>query len=110
MVVVLSLSASNTKGNTKRAVVNTLFFVGYSVACIGGPQLWQTKDAPRYFDGLVLNISALSAGILLLGVYWILCYWGNTRRDKGFARNPDRVYQPGEDITDNEDDHFRYSY
>lgn len=110
MVIILSLSASNVKGNTKRSIVNTLFFIGYCASNIGAPQLWTTDAAPRYFDGVVLNISAWCTTILAISLYWGLCYFDNRRRDQGHAAYPGRVYQPGEDLTDKEDNLFRYSY
>lgn len=110
MVILLSLSASNVKGNTKRAIVNTLFFVGYCASNIGAPQLWTTDAAPRYFDGVILNISAWCTTILAISVYWGLCYFDNRRRDQGHVAYPGRVYQAGEDLTDKEDNLFRYSY
>ncbi|CAA9956601.1 Major facilitator superfamily transporter [Pyrenophora teres f. maculata] len=34
----MSLNASNMRGNTKRSVVNTAYFIGYCSGCIGFPQ------------------------------------------------------------------------
>jgi hypothetical protein len=48
MSITLSLSASNVKGNTKRAVVNTMYFIGYCAGCVGTPQLWLSIQKPRY--------------------------------------------------------------
>ncbi|KAJ4259547.1 hypothetical protein NW762_007476 [Fusarium torreyae] len=54
MSIVLSLSASNVKGNTKRALVNCMFFIGYCAGCIGSPQLW--THGPRYREGVITSI------------------------------------------------------
>lgn len=109
MVILLSLSASNVKGNTKRAMVNTFYFIGYCVGCIAGPQLWQTKSAPRFFEGIVTAIVTWCLLVLVMCFYWYLCRAENIKRDQDDQTSGDRVYHT-EDITDIEDSLFRYSY
>ena len=109
MAILLSLSASNVKGNTKRAVVNTLYFIGYCVGCIAGPQLWKTNTAPRFFEGVVTAIGTWCVLILAVGIYWYLCKKENTRRDGGDSDSSALEYIE-EDLTDIQDSLFRYSY
>ncbi|KAF4312563.1 putative pantothenate transporter protein [Botryosphaeria dothidea] len=106
MSVLLSLSASNVKGNTKRAVVNSMFFIGYCAALIGAPQLW-TKG-PRYFEGVVTGIVTWCLLIVAVCAYWGLCWRENKRRDALGLET--REFQSGQDVTDKEDLSFRYSY
>jgi prolipoprotein diacylglyceryltransferase len=109
MVVLLSLSASNVKGNTKRAMVNTFYFIGYSVGCIAGPQLWQTTSAPRFFEGVVTAIVTWCLLVLAMCLYWYLCRAENIKRDQENQAATDLVLHT-EDVTDIEDRLFRYSY
>ncbi|KAF2090237.1 putative allantoate permease [Saccharata proteae CBS 121410] len=106
MAVLLSLGASNIKGNTKRAVVNTMFFIGYCAALIGAPQLW-TKG-PRYFEGVVTGVVTWCLLVVAVVSYWLLCWRENRRRDL-LSTDPVR-FRKGQDVTDREDLAFRYSY
>lgn len=111
MAILLSLSASNVKGNTKRAMVNTFYFIGYCVGCIAGPQLWKTDTAPRFFEGIVTAIVTWCLLVVAVGIYWYLCRLENLRRDKNSQGARDRMSQATEeDLTDIQDLLFRYSY
>ncbi|ODM23084.1 hypothetical protein SI65_00673 [Aspergillus cristatus] len=92
LVMIMSLSASNVKGNTKRAIVNTYFFIGLCVGCIAGPQLWEPSAAPRFFSGVTMGLSC----------------WKRDR-EQGVDSGPVTAYA-GEDLTDKEDVLFRYIY
>lgn len=46
--LMLSLISSNTAGYTKKTTVNAIFFIGYCVGNIGGPQLFHSNEAPTY--------------------------------------------------------------
>lgn len=109
MVILLSLSASNVKGNTKRAMANTMYFIGYCVGCIAGPQLWQTKSAPRFFEGVVTAIVTWCVLVLVMVLYLYLCRAENLRRDRETSTSGEVVLHT-EDVTDIEDRLFRYSY
>ncbi|PLB45830.1 MFS general substrate transporter [Aspergillus steynii IBT 23096] len=109
MTILLSLSASNVKGNTKRAVVNTLFFIGYCVGCIASPQLWTKK--PRYFEGVVTSMVTWCLLFVVMGVYWGLCVRENKARDEKASRGEvDESTGVEGDVTDKQDRGFRYSY
>jgi hypothetical protein len=116
MSILLSLAASNVKGNTKRAIVNTMFFIGYCAGCIGSPQLWTHK--PRYTEGVITSIVTwclLSAAVI---IYRLLCTVDNKQRDsRASTGNSDMVRDfdldknglPKTDLTDKQDEAFRYS-
>lgn len=108
MSILLSLSASNVKGNTKRAIVNTFFFIGYCAGCIGGPQLWTVK--PRYFKGVVTAIVTWVLLLIATITYWYFCVRDNKRKDKEYRKmTVVPTVEKGQDITDNEDPSFRYN-
>lgn len=121
MSPLLSLTASNSKGNTKRAIVSAMFFIGYCAGCIASPQLW--TERPRYFNGVVTAIVTWCLLFVALSAYWFVCSHDNAARDKHFERDVeadttmsnmegvvlDKNGAPETDLTDKEDMRFRYS-
>ncbi|KAJ4424086.1 hypothetical protein N0V82_001333 [Gnomoniopsis sp. IMI 355080] len=117
--VLLSLTASNVKGNTKRAIVNAVFFIGYCAGCIGAPQLWTHK--PRYFSGVVTGIVTWCLLFVTILWYRFICGRDNAQREAGKAIVDgerehtlgevmlDETGAPKSDLTDKEDKDFRYS-
>ncbi|KAJ9139406.1 MFS general substrate transporter [Pleurostoma richardsiae] len=111
IVVTLSLVASNVKGNTKKSVVNAVYFVGYSVGCISGPQLWQAKDAPRYRKGCISSIVSWCLLYLCFLAYFALCKRENKKRDRlceATVVDDAAGTSVGSDLTDKQDLNFRY--
>lgn len=120
MSPLLSLTASNVKGNTKRSVVSCMFFIGYCAGCIASPQLWTVK--PRYFNGVVTAIVTWCLLFVVVIAYRVVCQKDNARRDRVMAERGesldrdrgegsvvlDRNGLPKTDLTDKEDLHFRY--
>lgn len=117
MLVGLSILASNIKGNTKKAVVGAVYFVGYSVGCIVGPQLWQSQDAPRYIKGCITSLASFVILDFILLMYYFVFRSINRKRDAedSFAHRPtdDGITRWGvstdSDMTDTADRGFRYS-
>ncbi|KAJ5123146.1 hypothetical protein N7448_009243 [Penicillium atrosanguineum] len=112
--ILLSLSASNVKGNTKRSIVNTMFFIGYCAGCIGGPQLW--THSPRYTEGVITGIVTWCLLFVAVIVYRVLCTMDNKNRDAEGISGGDMAREveldenglPRNDLTDKEDRQFRY--
>ena len=117
MSPLLSLAASNVKGNTKRSVVNAMFFIGYCAGCIGAPQLWTEK--PRYFKGVVAGIVTWCLLFIVVFCYRLVCIKENAARDRTqgqvvtsegageVALDENGAFKT--DCTDKEDVKFRYS-
>lgn len=115
--ILLSLTASNVKGNTKRAIVNAMFFIGYCAGCIGAPQLWTEK--PRYFKGVVTAIVTWCLLFTVIVAYRWLCSRDNAEREVAASSGQGAEYSehvvlddagaPVNDLTDKEDRQFRYS-
>lgn len=80
MVITTSMIATNVKGNTKKSAVSALFFVGYSIGCISGPQLWQAPDAPRYIKGCISSLISWSLLVVIFVIYYFYRRWENKRR------------------------------
>ena len=116
MTILLSLAASNFKGNTKRAVVNGMFFIGYCAACIASPQLW--THSPRYTEGVITSIVTWCLLFVVVIFFRFLCTWDNKQRDEQAANfqslgtedhvDLDENGLPQTDLTDKQDRHFRY--
>ncbi|KAL4881242.1 major facilitator superfamily domain-containing protein [Aspergillus karnatakaensis] len=119
MSVLLSLVASNVKGNTKRAIVNAMFFIGYCAGCIASPQLWTNR--PKYLEGLITALVTWGLLIVTTLVYRVLCLRDNKARERaeaagsgleggvGGAMDLDVNGSPHTDVTDKQDRDFRYS-
>lgn len=105
----LSLSASNVKSNTKRAVVNAMYFIGYCAGCIGAPQLWQANQKPRYTQGVITDLVAWGLLWVATAWYWYCCASENKRRDALQGEDYASPFEKGADVTDGEDLTFRYS-
>lgn len=119
--ILISLTASNVKGNTKRAIVNAMFFIGYCAGCIGAPQLWTHK--PRYFSGVVTGIVTWCLLFVAIVGYRFICGRDNAQREAEKAGGSeqgrssahgevllDETGAPTSDLTDKEDRAFRYSW
>ncbi|KAJ5242521.1 uncharacterized protein N7469_000848 [Penicillium citrinum] len=108
--ILLSLYASNTRGNTKKAIINALFFVGYALGAICGPLLWNAENAPRYRSGLILALISWIVFIPTVVVYWYVCAHENKHRSRVEVDPCQCAAGPtGRDLTDKEDMHFRYT-
>lgn len=72
--------ATNVKGNTKKSVASAVFFIGYSVGCISGPQLWEAPDAPRYIKGCISSLVSWALLVLTFAVYYFYLRRRNIKR------------------------------
>ncbi|KAL4916203.1 major facilitator superfamily domain-containing protein [Aspergillus aurantiobrunneus] len=125
MSVLLSLVASNVKGNTKRAIVNAMFFIGYCAGCIASPQLWTNR--PRYVEGLITALVTWGLLIVTTVTYRLLCVRDNRVRERAVVEiaagglesqtvrtdagvGLDLNGLPYTDLTDKQDRAFRYSW
>jgi len=111
MSILLSLSASNIKGNTKRSATNVLFFIGYCAGCIGSPQLWTHK--PRYYAGVITAIVTWICLAVAVVAWWMICAMENRKRDAKateIGENDEYVEVEKIDLTDKQDQTFRYCW
>lgn len=115
--------ATTTAGSsyTKRLIRNAMVMGGYSIANIISPQLWQSKDKPRYVPAWVVQIVlsfSIAPGLIAI-VWYILKQRNNVRlaelstKDKtGFIKDDEgnefEVNVAALDLTDLEDKTFIY--
>ena len=96
---------------TKKTTISALFFVGYCVGNIIGPQTFRAKDAPHYVPAEISIIVLLSVCILdILFIYLYLNLQNQMKEKK--RKEADYVKKIGMefwDLTDHENPEFVYS-
>lgn len=70
-VILMSMLARNVAGQTKKSVSTASLFVAWAVGNTIGPQVFQSKDAPRYFTCFSVHMGCYGAIIILLVVLWL---------------------------------------
>ncbi|ESW98278.1 hypothetical protein KL918_003978 [Ogataea parapolymorpha] len=106
----LSLNASNVRGNTKKSIVNNLYYVGYSLAAVVAAQWWNYTADPTFTAGIIVDIVLwiiMIAGMLL---YRWKCISENKRRERIIASGQADNFDESRDLTDRQDVYHRYSY
>ncbi|KAI3405916.2 hypothetical protein KGF56_001135 [Candida oxycetoniae] len=95
---------ANTAGSSKKFVRSAMIMIAFSVACIIGPQLFQAYSAPHYRPAkiVILITQCLSIPITLL-IGW-MCKEENEKRKESVTG---REFL---DLTDIENENFRYIY
>lgn len=110
-VLCTSLPLANTSGHTKKVTVNAMFFVGYCLGNILGPQVFRESDAPNYTHGYIGLVACLIVSMVSISSYGLLCQRNNRKRDR--AQTDHAAVQPPEafsDMTDKEKPDFRYDF
>lgn len=107
MSITISLNASNVRGNTKKSVVNSAFYLGYDLAAIIYPQWWNYSKDPRYRVGLAVDIAFWVIFEILVFSYRLMAKYENKKRDNMTHIEP---YDEDHDLTDKQDKYHRYSY
>ncbi|KAI0015089.1 MFS general substrate transporter [Xylariomycetidae sp. FL0641] len=111
----LSMMSRNVGGQTKKTVVVALNFVFWSAGNAIGPQVFLSREAPRYYTAFATHLGCYSLLVLLLLFFrWHLTRQ-NKKRDQLAAAgvgeaNDARMVHAFEDLTDRENPNFRYVY
>lgn len=111
-----SLPMANTSGHSKKVTLNAMFFLGYCVGNILGPQVFRADDAPEYHKGYIGLLASITAAALCISLYGLLCRLENARRDKIQGGGPEsqteeeKTQEAFSDKTDKEKINFRYTY
>lgn len=82
-IVALGWTTSSAAGYTKKLYRNVLFMLGYGAANIISPQLWNPKDAPRYYPSWIVQIvvSFFLNIVILLTIRFILAKKNKVRHE-----------------------------
>ncbi|KAJ5898332.1 hypothetical protein N7504_008620 [Penicillium tannophilum] len=119
MPVSMAIISSNVGGFTKRATVSAIYFIMYCAGNIVGPQLFFARQAPKYQSGFLAIIICLVACVAISLIMLFYLRWENSRRDKqgvsgdsAANRTESKPVEQGEllDITDRQNEKFRYAY
>lgn len=118
----LSIVGSDIAGYTKKTTVLAVLFIGYCAGNIAGPQLFITREAPRFqtaFESIMICMIIAALSVMVLRQYMA---WENKRRDReqGVCIDPEaqsdgdsedaqaRLIRAGVDETDWVNKRFRY--
>lgn len=112
--IMYSLLASNIAGYTKKSVVNSMFFISYSLGNIVSPQAFLQTEAPRYQTGITVTLASFCANIVLFSSLYAIYTISNRRREKEAANQPvmdedARMRLAFSDLTDLENRNMRYA-
>ncbi len=110
-VALLSLLSTNVAGWTKKTTAAAMYFIGYCVGNIIGPQVFQAKDAPDYRPA---KITIIICYFLAVADIFFIYFWYRLQNKKKAAVRAQPNYQRlqyGEfyDLTDKENPEFVYS-
>ncbi|EPX75385.1 membrane transporter [Schizosaccharomyces octosporus yFS286] len=109
MSILLSLNASNIRGNTKKSIANNLFFVGYCLAAVVYPQWWDYSKDPKFRVGLAVNLALWCLLEILLVYYRCKALRENKKRSELEKQEDLPIYSIYDDVTDKQDLRHRYS-
>ncbi|KAM0723527.1 hypothetical protein Q7P37_000514 [Cladosporium fusiforme] len=86
--ILFSLLASNIAGYTKKSVVNSMFFIAYSLGNIISPQTFLQAEAPAYTTGIGVTLACFCVNILLFASLYIVYTISNRKREKEAEGQP----------------------
>ncbi|RSH95477.1 hypothetical protein EHS25_000569 [Saitozyma podzolica] len=82
-----SLLTRNVAGQTKKVTVFTLMFVAYALGAIIGPQIFQSRDAPRYHTAFAVHIALYAFFCVMAVVLRLMLMRRNHLRRKQHAEH-----------------------
>jgi hypothetical protein len=100
--------SANIAGHTKKVTMNAILLMSFCLGNIIGPLTFRQADAPNFVPAkitIIVTCAVAAMLALLLRAYYT---WENKRRDRAM----DSAYVRDEeflDLTDRENQHFRYS-
>ncbi|KAG8737656.1 hypothetical protein FRC10_007961 [Ceratobasidium sp. 414] len=114
-VLLLSLITRNIAGQTKKSVVLTMSLIAWATGNMIGPQVFQTKDAPRYRVGFTVHLAFYIAQIIVFFALRVILVRRNklkiqAAKAKGRADGEVNLDNAFDDMTDMENPEFRYQY
>ncbi|KAI1334665.1 MFS general substrate transporter [Xylariaceae sp. FL0016] len=111
----LSMMSRNVGGQTKKTVVVAMNFIFWSAGNAIGPQVFLSRDAPRYYTAFATHLGCYSLLVVVLLYFRWHMVRQNKKRDEMAAAgvseaNDARMVHAFEDLTDRENPNFRYEY
>ncbi|KAF2254624.1 allantoate permease [Trematosphaeria pertusa] len=110
----MALLSRNVAGQTKKSAVVAMNFVAWSVGNSIGPQVFLTRDAPRYFIAFSTHMGCYILLVLVIAFLRFYFVWQNKKRDELAAQvveaRDEHLVHAFDDLTDKENPSFRYMY
>ncbi|GLI81418.1 hypothetical protein PoHVEF18_009799 [Penicillium ochrochloron] len=111
----LSMISRNIAGQTKKSTVIAANFIAWATGNAIGPQIFLTRDAPRYFTAFSIHLGCYTLLELVLLYLRFHLKRQNEKKDQlGSAEELESEVAPDfegfEDLTDRENLRFRYVY
>lgn len=106
--MIISLITRNVAGQTKKDITMTMVFIGWSVGSLIAPQIFQSKDAPRYLHGFLTHIVVYAVYVAPVVLTLTILMTRNRSKVQGATEiSHDLAFQ---DFTDRENPNFRYAF
>jgi len=117
IILAWNLLTTDIAGHTKRATANGLWFLFYAAGNIAGSNIFDERQAPRYFSALTGMIVCYCGIILIAAFLWAHMALENRRRDRNLdpdvqiVRNAEEqaILDGFRDRTDKQNHGFRFS-
>ncbi|CAK7217553.1 hypothetical protein SBRCBS47491_003198 [Sporothrix bragantina] len=113
-VMLMSLLARNVAGQTKKSVSTAALFVAWAVGNTIAPQVFQSKDAPRYFTCFSVHMGCYGVIVILLLILgWHLRKENKKKeavQEQDWTASETNLSNAFDDLTDRENPNFRYMY
>jgi hypothetical protein len=110
----MSLLSRNVAGQTKKTVIVALNFISWSVGNAIGPQVFLTRDGPRYFIAFATHMGCYVLLVIVIAFLRFNLVSRNKAKDALAAQLPEVVdgglVHAFDDLTDRENPNFRYVF
>ncbi|KAL1613038.1 hypothetical protein SLS60_001270 [Paraconiothyrium brasiliense] len=110
----MALLSRNIAGQTKKTTVVAMNFIAWCVGNAIGPQVFLTRDAPRYFIAFSTHMGCYVLLVLVIAFLRFNFMMRNKKKDQLAAQvaeaNDQHLVHAFDDLTDKENPSFRYMY
>jgi hypothetical protein len=110
----MSLLSRNVAGQTKKATVVAMNFIAWCVGNAIGPQVFLSRDAPRYFIAFSTHMGCYVLLVIVIAFLRFNFMLRNKNKSKlqeqVAGANDQNLAHAFDDLTDKENPNFRYMY
>ena len=110
----MSMLSRNIAGQTKKSACVAMNFIAWSAGNAAGPQVFLTRDSPRYFIAFATHMGCYVVLVIVIAfLRWNLISRNNAKdRLASEVRevNDENLVHAFDDLTDRENPNFRYMY
>ena len=110
----MSLLSRNVAGQSKKSTVVAMNFIAWCVGNAIGPQVFLTRDAPRYFIAFSTHMGCYVLLVIVIAFLRFHFMMRNKKKDRlmeaAGVGDDDQYVHAFDDLTDRENPNFRYIY